>query len=301
MLNEEDMFDDLAYDQAEGAAEAYDEFEETDEFDEADEADEFDEADEGEEYAGFEESEEEDDAFDTVVANALAAEDADEFLRRLRRGARAVAQAARRAAPVVGQIARVAGPVLRRIPHPYAQVAGRVAGVLGRLMADGASEEEALDAMAEYAVRDRRALPAVAGLAIRAVSRGATARMPAQARLRAVRAVRRSVQGLVQQRGPAAARAITPIVRSVRRTAAVRRTPALARPQVLRRTVRRVAQSPGMARRLSRPSPQARATLRRAGAAPPAGGQPAQRGAVGVGRSRSMTFRGPVRITITRG
>ena len=148
MLNEEDMFDDLAYDQAEGAAEAYDEFEEADEFDEADEADEFDEADEGEEYAGFEESEEEDDAFDTVVANALAAEDADEFLRRLRRGARAVAQAARRAAPVVGQIARVAGPVLRRIPHPYAQVAGRVAGVLGRLMADGASEEEALDAMA---------------------------------------------------------------------------------------------------------------------------------------------------------
>ncbi len=258
MLNEEDMFDDLAYDQAEGAAKAYDEFEETDEFDEADE---------GEEYAGFEESEEEDDAFDTVVANALAAEDADEFLRRLRRGARAVDQAARRAAPVVGQIARVAGPVLRRIPHPYAQVAGRVAGVLGRLMADGASEEEALDAMAEYAVRDRRALPAVAGLAIRAVSRGATARMPAQARLRAVRAVRRSVQGLVQQRGPAAARAITPIVRSVRRTAAVRRTPALARPQVLRRTVRRVAQSPGMARRLSRPSPQARATLRRAGAA----------------------------------
>ena len=50
---EESMFDDLAFDEAEGASDSYDEHDEADEadgYDAADEGDEYDEADEGDEY-----------------------------------------------------------------------------------------------------------------------------------------------------------------------------------------------------------------------------------------------------------
>ena len=198
-LNEEDLFDDLAFEEAEGAAESYEATDELDEFDEFDEADEFDAADEMEahgeaeefdEFDAFDELDEteEEDGFEegeeiiSLISRALSAEDSDEFFRRILRGlrgaARRVGRVARQAAPAVGQIARGAAPILGMIPHPYAQAAGRVANVVGRLMADGASEEEALEALSELAVRDRRALPIVAGLAVRSVARTALPQMP---------------------------------------------------------------------------------------------------------------------------
>src|SRR5262249_17934965 len=160
--------------------EEFEEFEEggfeSEEFEEFDEEG-FDEFEEGE---GFEEE-----GFEEEMAYALAAEDTDEFFRR-------IARLARRAAPILGRVARVAAPILSRIPPPYAQIAGRVAGVAGRLLPQAESEEEALEAFAELAVANPRAIPIVAGIAARTIvgRRGAT--MPAAARRAAVRNVSRA-------------------------------------------------------------------------------------------------------------
>ncbi len=333
-LYEENLYEDLA-DEAEGAADAFDDgFEEYDEFDEGDEADEFDEADELEAAEdGFDEFDEGDaemeaadfgdedidayeddsfegdeDAFETAMAHALAAEDTDEFFRRVRRFVR-------RAAPIVGRIARAAAPILRVIPHPVAQGAATAANLLGRLRFEGASEDEALEAMAELAARNPRVIPVVAGLAARTLVRRAGAAMPTAARRQAVRNVARAAQTLVRSGGPARIRALPRVVRSVQRTAATRRTPPTVRPRVALNTARRVAASPRLARRLSRPLPRGRALVRRAAAGGRAlrGGMrgpmmrgmrgPMMRGAGmrgGIGRAgRSFVWRGPIRITMT--
>ena len=248
-LYEENMFEDLAYDEAEGAADAYDEFDEFDEgdeFDEADEleaADEFDEAEEfdaADEDEGFDEADEleaaefdefgeaeaydedgfeDEEAFETALASALAAEDTDEFFRRagraLRRAARGAVRVARRAAPIVGRIARAATPILRVIPHPAARAAATAAQLLGRLRFEAASEDEALEAMAEYAARNPGALPVVAGIAARSLVRRAGAALPPAARRAAVRTTVRAARTLVRRLGPAAIRAL-PRVRAQR-------------------------------------------------------------------------------------
>jgi len=330
-LYEENLYEDLA-DEAEGAADAFDDgFEEYDEFDEGDEADEFDEADELEAAEdGFDEFDEGDaemeaadfgdedidayeddsfegdeDAFETAMAHALAAEDTDEFFRRVRRFVR-------RAAPIVGRIARAAAPILRVIPHPVAQGAATAANLLGRLRFEGASEDEALEAMAELAARNPRVIPVVAGLAARTLVRRAGAAMPTAVRRQVVRNVARAAQTLVRSGGPARIRALPRVVRSVQRTAATRRTPPAVRPRVALNTARRVAASPRLARRLSRPLPRGRALVRRAvagGALRPGMRGPMMRGMRGpmmrgagmrgMGRPmRSFVYRG-VRVTAT--
>src|SRR5712672_154411 len=330
-LYEENLYEDLA-DEAEGAADAFDDgFDEYDEFDEGDEADEFDEADELEAAEdGFDEFDEGDaeieaadfgdedidayeddsfegdeDAFETAMAHALAAEDTDEFFRRVRRFVR-------RAAPIVGRIARAAAPILRVIPHPIAQGAATAANLLGRLRFEGASEDEALEAMAELAARNPRVIPVVAGLAARTLVRRAGAAMPTAVRRQVVRNVARAAQTLVRSGGPARIRALPRVVRSVQRTAATRRTPPAVRPRVALNTARRVAASPRLARRLSRPLPRGRALVRRAvagGALRPGMRGPMMRGMRGpmmrgagmrgMGRPmRSFVYRG-VRVTAT--
>ena len=150
---EENLVDEWDAGEAEGQSEAYDEMDELDEVDELDEGDdmdELDELDEGDEMDALDEGDEgdswdeydeadesgEESSMDEALAFALAAEDSDEFFRRLARVARRVvrtaATVARRAAPIVGRVARAAAPILRVIPHPAAQIAGRVAGRLGR-------------------------------------------------------------------------------------------------------------------------------------------------------------------------
>jgi hypothetical protein len=351
---EEDMFDELGFDEAEGAADSYDEMDEADEFDEMDEADEYDggdeydvmdeadeydemdeaEVDEADEYDEGDEVDEEE--WDAVMAHALGAEDTDEFFRRIARGigraARGVANVARRVAPVVGQIARVVGPIASAIPLPQTQAIGRVANVVGQLMADESSEEEALDAFAELAVRNRAAVPVVAAMAARRVLGPAAARMPVAARAQAVRTVRQAANQLVNRGGPAAIRALPRIARSVQRTGVARRTPPVVRPRVLAQTARRVAQrNPQLRRQLTRPLGAGRRVVNRAGAAARRGAAPgraimqgrlpqvggaiggslgANLGGIGAGfggigggagygrRARSITIRGPVRINI---
>ncbi len=296
-LYEEDMIDDLA-DEAEGPAQAYDEgfdewdeADEVDEVDEVDELDEVDEIDEGDEWdegddvddidaledtdVWDEGDEVDDDALEEAMAYALAAEDTDEFFRRigglLRRAARGAGRvargavsAARRAAPVIGQIARTAAPLLRVIPHPLAQGAATAANLLGQLRMEGADEDEALEAMAELAARNPRVLPVVGGLAARALVRRAGPALPPAARRAAVRTATQAARTLVRRQGPAAVRALPRVVRSVRRTAATRRTPPAMRPRVALNTARRVAASPQLARRLARPLPRGRAIVRQA-------------------------------------
>jgi hypothetical protein len=168
--------------------------------------------------------------------------------------------------------------------------------------------------MAELAARNPRVIPVVAGIAARTLVRRAGAAMPTAARRQAVRNVARAAQTLVRSGGPARIRALPRVVRSVQRTAATRRTPPAVRPRVALNTARRVAASPRLARRLSRPLPRGRALVRRAlagGALRPGMRGPMMRGAMmrgpmmrgagmrGMGRPmRSFVYRG-VRVTAT--
>jgi hypothetical protein len=205
-------------------------------------------------------------------------------------------------------------PVASLIPG-YGTAIGGIANVVGQLMADEASEDEALDAFAELAVRNRAAIPLVAGLAARRVLGPAAARMPAAARVQAVRTVRRAATQLVNRGGPAAIRALPRIANSVRRTAVTRRTPPSVRPMVLARTARRVAaRGHGLRRQLTQPLQRGRRIVRRTAAAVRSGMAPARNlaraagralgglagvpGGYGGGRRRRIVIRGPVRITI---
>ena len=216
----------------------------------------------GEDPIGVEEAEE---SVSQTIASMLGAESEDQFFGNLIRGARNLIK---KAAPIVGKIARGAAPILRLIPHPIAQGAATVAGVLGKLKAEGASVEDALEAVAEVAARDTRALPIVAGLAARSVLKGTAARLPPAQRQQVARAVTRAAANLVAAGGPTAIRALPKVAASVRRTAANNGTPPPARPRVLVRTVARLAQNPAALRNLSTPSPRARqiiASVRRTG------------------------------------
>lgn len=319
---EQELYGDLAVDEAEGAAYMGDELEDLgmedvaegfeDEFDDGFEMegfqDEFleaegmDELEMGDEFDdGFEAYEDDyadaEEALENVMAYALGAEDADEFFGRLVRGLRKVGGrvvgAVRRAAPTIGRIASGVSRVAGMIPHPYAQAIGRVAGLVGqganlvqRLRAEGATEEEALDAFAEMAARDPRALPIVAGLTARTVLKSRAAQLSPAARKQAVRQMTGAAKTLVNRRGPAAVRALPKIARSVTRAAATKGTPPATAVRAVRRTAAKVARNPSMTRKLARPSPAARQRVAQVTRT------------VGV-RPRSYVIQGPARITIT--
>jgi hypothetical protein len=266
---EESMFDDLAADEAD---DSFDEFDEADSFDEGDdsfdEGDEFDEADEFEDsplaYEAFDEGDEfdeaddgfDEDAFEDVIASALGAEDTDEFFGK-------IFKAIKKAAPTIGKIARAVGPVASLIPGVGTAIGG-VANVVGELMADEASEDEALDAFAELAVRNKAARPVVAGLAAKKVLGPKAAQMPLAMRKAAVHTINKAAKHLVRTGGPTAIRALPRLARSVKRTAVARHTPPSARARVLASTARKVVQrNPRLRQQLARPSRAGKTVLRR--------------------------------------
>jgi hypothetical protein len=229
---------------------AYDEgFDEGDEFEGAEAYDEFDTYDEFEDVDAYEGDFF--DSFEDAVADAMDAEDTDEFLRRVRRLASGAVRVARRVAPVVGRIARAVAPIASAIPLPQAQAIGRIASLAGRLMADGADEYEALDAMIdmadEYDAIDAAA-PIIAGLTLRATT-PRLARAPLPVRRQAVQAVTRTMQNLAQRQGATAARAAVRVVRAVGQ----RPIPARAIASTVRRVVPQIARRPAQLRQLSRP------------------------------------------------
>jgi hypothetical protein len=289
-INPDVVMEDLAYADPEGAADLWGE--DASDMLEDDYADDFSEDDTEDFGDDFEDDfgdDFEDDFEDSIAAtvgNILGAEDEDEFLGKLARGAWKLAK---KAAPHVGKIARLAAPALSAIPHPGAQAAAKVAGLLGKLRAEGATIEDALEAVAEVAARDPRALPVVAGLAARSVVRNRAASMPAAQRQNAAKTMTRAATTLVRQGGPQAIRALPKITKSVKRTTASSGTPAAARPRVVARTAAKVAQNPAMLRRLSAPSPVGQALVRRAN------------GGGGGGGVRTIRLPGPATIRISVG
>ena len=268
---EESIFGDLAvdeaddsydeYDEADGAEEAWDEGDEMDAADGAEDSwEEGEESplawDEGEEADAGEEADEE--VLESLVAQALGAEDTDEFFGK-------IFKAIKRAAPTIGKIARAVGPVASLIPGVGTAVGG-VANVIGELMADEASEDEALDAFAEVAVHNKAAHPVVAGLVARKVLGPKAAQMPHSMRKAAVHIINRAAKHLVATGGPTAIRALPRLARSVRRTAVARHTPPAARARVLANAAKRVVhRHPRLRRQLTKPSRLGQTALRRMG------------------------------------
>ena len=168
---ESDAMEDLLYEEAEGPS-RFEEFEEEG-FEELDagEEDEFlsrviggigqvagsllgaEEFEEMEEWEDVDSAEAWDSAesMEDAVADAMEAEDTDEFLRRLRRIAGRAINVARRVGRGVGQVARVVAPIASAVPLPQAQAIGRIASIAGRLLADGADEFEVVDELVDLA------------------------------------------------------------------------------------------------------------------------------------------------------
>jgi hypothetical protein len=150
-ISEQDIMEDLAYAESEGPAGFEDDFEA---FGSEEDSSFFEQDFGGEgESDGFEDSFEAEEAEESVaqtLGSVLGVEDDDEFLGKLFSGAKSLIK---KAAPIVGKIARGAGPILSMIPHPAAQAAGKIAGVLGKLRVEGASVKDALEAVAEVAVK----------------------------------------------------------------------------------------------------------------------------------------------------
>lgn len=317
---DEELYEDLAYEEAEGESDLYDEdlemdemdyydedefdddfdddFEDEDEDEDEDEFeaddyfdDEFDEVDEFDEYDEYDEfdEDEEEDALDSVMAYALDSEDVDEFLGKLfkrikkvgKRVVRRVKRGVKRVKRGIGKVGRIAAPILSKIPLPQAQVAARVAKLAGRLRAEGATEEEILEAVAEVATKDRRALPIVAGLTAKTIVRGKGSAMSFGARKKVVKDMKKAAKILVRKRGPKAIRALPKIVKSVKRTTAMKGTPIKAKAMIVKRTAMKVAKSPAMTRKLAKPSAKAKRVTR------------------SLVKSKSYTIPGPARISIT--
>lgn len=272
---EADVMDDLFYDAAEGPAQtrrsahAYDAYDDYD--DSFDAYDQYDAYDEGDPYDAYDGG----NAFEDAMVDALEAEDSDEFLGQLLRGATGVARRvapaigrafqtagrlaqsarpiARQYAPTVGRLVRQYGPIAESSSNPNIRAAGQIAGLLGDILPNAADEFEALDALVDLAEAEGvavEAAPAVASLAIHGVM-PQVARLPYNTRRQLLQSTSQAAELLIRRNGPQAARAIPQIVATVQRNAQQRRLPVRALPQAIRRTTARVANSPGLIRRLS--------------------------------------------------
>ncbi len=294
-MNPQDVMEDLAETESEGPADMFeDDFEmfesEMGEDGFEDGAELFESEAEWSMEDDFESEMEAEDFIGGALGSILGAEDEDEFLGKLFKGAKALIK---KAAPIVGKIARGAAPILSAIPHPYAQIGSKVANVLGKLRAEGATTEDALEAVAEIAARSPRALPVVAGLATRAVLKNKAAQMPLAQRQQAAKQVTKAAKRLVAAGGPSAIRALPKIAQSVKRTAAARGVPASVRPRTVAQTAARVAQNPALLRKLSAPSPRGQALAQRAG------GSVSTMGGSWAGGGRTFNVPGPATITIS--
>jgi hypothetical protein len=191
------------------------------------------------------------DAFEDALVDALDEENTDEFFRRLARGIGRVARGVGRG---IGQVARVVGPIASLIPLPFTQAIGRVANIAGRLLADGADEFEAIDALVDLAEDEDlwdAAAPAIATMAVHGVMPQA-ARLPPATRQQLVRATTQTAQNLAQRQGTQAARVLPAVVQTAQRVARQQQLPAQALPQVIRQVGNRLSHNPQMVNRLLR-------------------------------------------------
>jgi hypothetical protein len=261
------------------------------------------------------------DAFDQIddaVAEVLQADDADEFLGGLR-------NILKKVAPIVSKVA----PLL---PIPGAGLIGKAADIVSQVAADEGDEMDAIDDLADLGDSVDSidpVAPVLAGLAIKKAI-PTIASLPHGARKQLVKATTAATKHVARHHGPAAARVMPAIVRHARRTAAKAGAPASALPHLVRKTAAKVARSPHLVRRMAQASHRMRSApgigSMRAGArgmgAPGmgmgrhqrrhrrhhglggfgggtlGGGAGSYRGGAGAGGTRSLSFHGPVRITI---
>jgi hypothetical protein len=217
------------------------------------------------------------DELEDAVAEALDADEADEFFGKLFQGIRNVAK---KVAPIVSQVA----PLL---PIPGAGLIGKAADIVSQVAADEADELDAFDGMidiADEADSFDAAAPVAAGLAIRKAVPQA-ARMPHAQRKQLVKATAAATRHVARRHGPAAAAAVPAIVKHARRVAVKRGAPARQLPQLVRQTAARVAQSPQLVRRFARASEAMRTTPATVGGweGPGMGTAPGMGGDIGFG------------------
>ncbi|WP_404368901.1 hypothetical protein ACIHQR_05350 [Corallococcus coralloides] len=251
-------------------------------------------------------------ALEDTFADAMDAQDEEEFLRRLRAGARRLATVA---GPTFQRIRRRAMPIAMRLIRQAAPRLGGIASQeIGRTVS-GLLRADAMDAFADAAGdyasdEDLDAFNRVlGGLAARHVVRSTLSparrrQQPQQARAlgRAVSQMATQLATRVSQRyGPKALPAVTRVVRQVTQLVRQQGASPQAVPRMLRRIGTRVISNPRVVRRLARPTAavrqlRARAGLRRTGPLgqipPVMGGGPAPR------RMRTVTLRAPVRVIV---
>ncbi|MHA7634049.1 hypothetical protein [Corallococcus sp. M7] len=250
-------------------------------------------------------------ALDDAFADAMDAQDEDEFLRRLAAGARRLATVA---GPTFQRIRRRAMPIAMRLIRQAAPRLGGIAGQeIGRTIG-GLLRADAMDAFADAAGdyasdEDMDAFNRVlGGLAARHVVRSTLSparrrQSPQQARAlgRAVGQMTTQLASRISQRyGPRALPAVTRVVRQVTRLVRQQGASPQAVPRMLRRIGARVISNPRVVRRLARTSPavrqlRARAGLRRMGQR---GRMNPMMGGYGLRRLRTVTLRGPVRVIV---
>ncbi len=248
------------------------------------------------------------DELEEAFADAMDAQDDDEFVRRLSSRMRA-------------RLRRAARPFLRRMAARAVPIGLALIRHVSRLRMSGESRVDAMDAFADAAAdeavsRAQMALyiPFLAGLAGRYVTRAILSAQGSRVRPRASRAIgravaratRRAAQAIVRRHGPAAIRSIPRLVRQVARVARQQGGGARALPTMIQRAARRVAASRPAAARLSRPSSVVRRVVARAGigggrrAVRPGAAPPRMRRGGGLpGRTSTIHVHGPVRI-VTR-
>lgn len=340
---DEDLLDEMAEEpEGKGGHSAFDEFEGADELEAADEFDDVNEFDEGDEFDGssefeamdeFDELDDPGDAFEAEesadeleegVTDALEAADADEFWGGLGRALKKVGGA-------IGKGARFVGPIAKMIPIPQAQLIGRAADIVGKVMADEGDEMDGFDDLADFA-DDEDALdavaPAIAGVAIKSALKHHTAALPRTQRRKLVKTVTAATKHLVRKHGPRAVQAMPAIVSHARKVLARKRLPVRHLPRVVAQTVRAASRSPRVLRKLAQTTHRMRLRhgrrhhrgmgmargmgrnrfrTHRTGTAMALGttrhGGLRASGAVcpNCGRRRTMRLHGPIHLTITSG
>jgi hypothetical protein len=156
---------------------------------------------------------------------------------------------------------------------------------LGRYLAEGIDEGEALDDLTELFVEEGldEALPVLGGLAARALLRPLSAgRIGAPLRRQLVASATQAARTLAERAGPEALRALPRLAQSIGRTAGRRDARPAALPQTLRRTAVQVASQPALLARLTRPGRKRSST----------------RTGLGHGAPQRLVVPGPVEIHI---
>src|SRR5262249_4494154 len=148
---------------------------------------------------GFDD-EDQSDEFEEAMTDALEAEDADEFWGGFRKVLK-----------TVGNVARRVAPIAKMIPIPQAQLIGRAADLVGKVMADEGDEMDALDAFADFADEEDgfdALAPAIAGLAIRGSLKHRSAHIPRPQRRALVKAVSNVAKQITRKHGSRAVAAL---------------------------------------------------------------------------------------------